>query len=180
MSDPNTTGEDLLSQLKNSNFFQDAIKEQAQPVPTLTEDNAVEYVIQQTGKVIDQSVDLLETLKNKVEATGDAEEVASYAGLVGSISSAIDNLNKLIVTNKKIKGAKEIKKMEIDAKKELQENETKNNVFLGSREEIIKLLMKEADVIDVKNVTEPPKEPSHLMPPSSENQTDSLKSLEKH
>ena len=71
--------------------------------------------------------------------------------LISSSAAALDSLNKIYIANKKITAAKEIKQMDIDSKKLLQQSEIQGKLTMN-REELLKQLISDAKIINVEAV----------------------------
>lgn len=125
--------------------------------PPLTEDTLEEYVYDSATDLIDSSLFTLNKIKQGVSSVMDHKELIALAELIKATTSSIDILNKVAMDNKKLKNARDIKKMDIEAKKELGTNSIKNqtNILVASREEVLKQLVdkniKNEKIIDVKS-----------------------------
>jgi hypothetical protein len=125
--------------------------------PPLTEDNLQDYVFNSATNLIDSSLFTLNKIKQGVSSVMDHKELTALAELIKATTSSIDILNKVAVENKKLKNAKDIKKMDIEAKKELGNTKIKNqtNILVASREEVLKQLVEKTidptKIIDIEN-----------------------------
>jgi hypothetical protein len=70
---------------------------------------------------------------------------------VGASASAIESLNKILISNKTNDSRKEIKQMDIDSKKELAQESDKRLGVTINREELLKQLIDDAKVIEIDN-----------------------------
>ena len=130
----------------------DALKEKNTEVKkefrkAATKDNLEEYVIESASTVINEGLDLVKNLNVYLNAAPDAKDLSAYAELLNATSTAIETLNKIIVQDKKSDTLKDLKKMDHEIKKDLI-GEAKD-MLVGTREDMFKKLVKEADVIDV-------------------------------
>lgn len=127
----------------------------AAPKMALTDENLEEYVYNSATSLINSSLYTLDKVKKSVSSVMDHKELTALAELIKATTSSIDVLNKVVVENKKMKNAKDIKTMDIEAKKEIGNTKIKNqtNILVASREEILKQLVEktlDADkIIDV-------------------------------
>lgn len=136
---------DLLTQLKDTNA---TIKGQVDNDFHLEKDNLEQFLINNAGKLIKRSVDLIESIRDNVEASGEHKDVSALAELVGATSSAIETLNKIVINDKRTETAVKIKEMDIKNKKELVNNSESGNNRL-SREEVIKAILNNVEVINI-------------------------------
>ena len=70
--------------------------------------------------------------------------------LVGASAAAIESLNKIHITNKNNEARKEIKEIDIQSKKELQNTSNERLGLTINREELIKKLINDADIIEAE------------------------------
>jgi len=144
--------DNIISQLKSQtkSFQPSAIKEKV----TLEKKDIEEFILNNASSVVTGCVDMLQTLTEEVRDGADARMIESIAELAKAATSAIDALSKLKLSDDKIKGQKEIKQMDLDAKS--TENLPNNNgsgIYLN-REDLIKHLVsyKESKAAEAKTV----------------------------
>ena len=116
-------------------------------------------------------------LQKLTVATGDPEMMASLASLIAASTGAIETVNKMHIQNQKAETARELKKLEIEGKKEIQRLKNdgylnlpagNTNILVATREEMIaqltgKVKNKTANVTnEVIEISD-----SQLQPPSS-------------
>ena len=148
--DMNDSIDDLLSQLQSSNqVARDADK---QDDFKLDKEDLENFLLQYSGKLIKGSVDYVEDVKQFITSAPDAKDVESLSKLVGAAAAAIETLNKIHISDQKAKSTKELKIMDIESKKALQQQDTENKLLLN-REELMKRLINDAQIIDA-DVTE--------------------------
>ena len=146
--DMNDSIDDLLSQLQSSNqVARDADK---QDDFKLDKEDLENFLLQYSGKLIKGSVDYVEDVKQFITSAPDAKDVESLSKLVGAAAAAIETLNKIHISDQKAKSTKELKVMDIESKKALQEQDTETKLLLN-REELMKQLIGDAQIIDVTN-----------------------------
>jgi hypothetical protein len=139
--------DDLLSQLKGANL---ASKEIEKNEFNLDKDKLEDFLLKYSGKLIKDSVDYVEDVKQFITSAPDARDVEALSKLVGASASAIESLNKILISNKQNDSRKEIKQMDIDSKKELAQESDKRIGLTINREELLKQLMDDAKVIDAE------------------------------
>lgn len=144
--DTNDSIDDLLSQLQSSNqVARDADK---QDDFKLDKEDLENFLLQYSGKLIKGSVDYVEDVKQFITSAPDAKDVESLSKLVGAAAAAIETLNKIHISDQKAKSTKELKIMDIESKKALQQQDTETKLLLN-REELMKQLIGDAQIIDV-------------------------------
>lgn len=109
---------------------------------TLTEDNLSEFILQNAQKIIQDGVKTIRDLQPIVGATFDSKLLESYAEVVKATTGSIDTLNKLNIEKHKTKASKEMKIMDIEAKKQITQQKVSNNTvnIIATREEVMKIL----------------------------------------
>jgi hypothetical protein len=117
---------------------------------SLDEDNINQFVLNKTSNLIEVGLGAVEDLKDYIVQGQNPDEIAALSELISSTTKAIEALNRINLLNKKTKADKEIKTIELEAKKEIagkiQNNITHNtNVLVTSRKEIFKQLLSEPD-----------------------------------
>jgi len=138
--------DDLLAQLKGANL---AAKEVEKNEFNLDKDKLEDFLLKYSGKLIKDSVDYVEEVKQFITSAPDSRDVEALSKLVGASASAIESLNKILISNKTNDSRKEIKQMDIDSKKELAQE---NDQCLGltiNREELLKQLIDDAKIIEI-------------------------------
>jgi acyl-CoA synthetase (NDP forming) len=137
---------DLLSQLNDAQTKAKEIEKEQNP---LKKEELEKFVVEKGGKLVDESIEMLKNVKDYILSSPEAKDVDAFASLVAATSTAIDTLNKIVVVDKKSETVVRVKKMDIEAKKEMQQEE--NNVkLLATREQIFKALIDNAKVIDAE------------------------------
>ena len=117
-----------------------------------TMDDLESFVLKNSSEVINSSINMLKTMESTVQTIQGAEEMAAYSELVNASTNAIETLNKILLQKKKIEAQIEIKKMDVENKKELQTNDHAHKI-MASREDILKMMLanrqKQQDEINV-------------------------------
>lgn len=137
--------DDLLTQLKNSKKVEKDVKDETL---NLSKENLEDFLMQYSGKLIKGSVNYVEDVKQYITAAPDSKDLEALSKLVGASAAAIESLNKILITDKNNDVKKEIKVMDIESKKMLQDNQNEKLGLTMNREELIKQLMKDATLID--------------------------------
>jgi len=104
-----------------------------------------------SGKLIKGTVDYVEEVKQFITSAPDSRDVDALSKLVGASASAIESLNKILLQDKANEAKIQVKQMDIESKKELQDS---NNEKLGlsiNREELLKQLVNDAKIIEIED-----------------------------
>lgn len=138
--------DDLLSQLKVSSKYN---KGNRKNEFKLDKENLEEFLLDYSGKLIKDSVEYVEDVKQFITSAPDAKDVEALSKLVGASAAAIETLNKILIAKENNKNRTKIKKLDIQSKKELQQD---TNTTLGltiNREELLKQIINDAKVIEI-------------------------------
>ena len=150
--------DDLISQLKNIPTDSKMLERRtAIEQPELSKEDVEEFVINKSCKLIQDSLELIDNMKEVVHHMPEAENISSLAELIKASSGAIETLNKIVIQDKKTNTTITSKKMDIESRRELQTAD-QSHALTMSREEIMAKLINNKSVIDVNaEVTEPNK-----------------------
>lgn len=136
---------DLLSQLKGASVAQ---KELQKDEFNLDKDELEKFLLNYSGKLIKGTVDYVEEVKQFITSAPDSKDVDALSKLVGASASAIESLNKILLQDKANEAKIQVKQMDIESKKELQQENQKSLGLTINREELLKQLLDDAKVID--------------------------------
>ena len=140
--------DDLLSELQSSTQIARDVDKQDDF--KLDKEDLENFLLQYSGKLIKGSVDYVEDVKQFITSAPDARDVESLSKLVGAAAAAIETLNKIHISDQKAKSTKELKIMDIESKQALQQQDTETKLLLN-REELMKQLIGDTQIIDVTN-----------------------------
>jgi hypothetical protein len=141
--------DDLISQLQGN--VQVARDIEKKDDFKLNKEDLEDFLLQHSGKLIKGSVDYVEDVKQFITSAPDAKDVEALSKLVGASAAAIESLNKILMNNKKIESTEKLKIMDIESKKELQDADNQTKLLLN-REELMKQLLDNANIIDADTV----------------------------
>ncbi len=139
----------LLEELSSFNYS--SVKPQLKENINITEDNINDYILKKTGSLVEAGLGAVEDLKEYIVQGQNPDEIAALSELISSTTKAIESLNRINLYNKKTKHDKELKKLDIDGKKEIASlipgnNVTNNNnIIVASRAEILERLFQESE-----------------------------------
>ena len=134
----------LLNQLKSVPTVAKKAKEISSD--SVSRESLEKFVIQYATRLVENATESVEYIKDNVQAAPTSEDVISLSELIKSTAGAIEILNKMAINKEKLENSVKIKEMDISSKRE--ELEVKTNVFLASREDIMKQLMNKTNIID--------------------------------
>ena len=139
----------ILTQLKGVGGGTHPKKETVDEIPTAEE--LEQYIITRASELVNQSMDILDEFKDVLITTPSDESASAIAELINSTSSAIETLNKIHTANKRAETSLKIKKIEIDARKEMNREDNQTRLMM-TRADIVKLLQEpeKATVVDVE------------------------------
>jgi hypothetical protein len=137
--------DDLVSQLKDNNKV---FKQQQTQKQEVTAENLEEFIMKSSGSLVQDSLEVINSLKEYTNMAPDARETESIAELIKASTSAIETLNKILLQQKKSETQIKVKQMDVDSRQGLAIAEQQTKILL-SREDIMEKLMKDADAIDI-------------------------------
>ena len=137
--------DDLLSQLKGASV---ARKELEKDEFNLDKEELEKFLLNYSGKLIKGTVDYVEEVKQFITSAPDSKDVDALSKLVGASASAIESLNKILLQDKANEAKIQVKQMDIESKRELQDKSNERIGLTINREELLKQLIDDAKVID--------------------------------
>jgi len=150
--------DDLISQLKSLPTDSKKLERAAAEHPEIKKEDLEEFVIKQSSKLIQDSLEMIDNMKEVVHHLPEAENMSALSELVKASTGALDTLNKIVLQDKKSDTTIKAKKMDIDSRKELQTSD-QHHALTMSREEIMaKLLSDSKNVINVDAEVNPPEQ----------------------
>jgi hypothetical protein len=132
---------DLLGQLQEANKKAEVAQKESDP---LTKENIEKFVIENAGKLVKESLEVVTNVKDYISSAPENKDVSSLADLIAATSTAIETLNKIIVTDKRNETIIKAKDMDIKSRKELKEVDTTTKL-LATREQVFKMLIDSAN-----------------------------------
>lgn len=139
---------DLVQQLKEFPKQTNEIIKKQKDESDINTENAEDFIITTSSKLIQDSLHMIQDIKDMVYHEPNAENVAALADLIKASTGAIDALSKVINQNKKSKTQIDIKAMDIKSKQILQNSDQEHSLKL-SRGELLKQLLNSKEIIDV-------------------------------
>ena len=136
----------LVDQLKESTKIAKTVNNQ--PQFELKKEDLEQFVLNNTGKLIQDSMDTIDNIKQYIVAAPEPEDVHSLAELYKASTGAIEALNKILLQQHKSDTQMTIKTMDIQSKQALAEKKDDKSTF--TREEIFQQLLDSAQVVEAE------------------------------
>lgn len=146
----NSAVNSIITQLKQAPEVAEKLKV---AFPEISQETLEDFVIHHAGKLIKSATDSVEYVQDIVTSAPTPDDIAALAQLITSTSSALDVLNKIILTKKKLDHATMIKEMDIKSKLESIEQKP-TATLVATRKEILDKLFNDAKVIEGEIVSE--------------------------
>ena len=135
----------LVDQLKQSNSENKSVAANPETV-NMTPEEIEQFIVQNSGKLITQSLGIIDDVKDYMVAAGDPDSLSSLSELIRASSTAIETLNKIAIQDKRTKTTLAAKQMDIEAK--TIDVKQSSDRLIGTREEMFKRLITDAEVIE--------------------------------
>ena len=144
----------LVEQLQESNNTARQARNENDP---LKKENLERFVVEKAGALVEESLDMMRVVKDYIISAPENKDVEALAGLISATSSAIETLNKIIVTDKRSENAIKLKQLDGENRRVALEEETQQKILL-SREEVLKEIVlrteeKRVNSIDIEETS---------------------------
>lgn len=146
--DPFGDIDELVSQLKQGTPSDQQLDNIAEKM-SLDKSELEQFILDNQSTLIKDSVDVLQIMKQYVASAPNAEDIGSFAELLKATSTAIDNLTKLHTSNQRVDTQVKLKHMDIEAKKEINQDNNKMKL-IGTREEIFKKMLEDSITVEAE------------------------------
>lgn len=137
----------LVDQLKESSKLAKNIDK---PEFVLNKEDLEQFILNNTGKLINDSMETIDNIKEYIISAPEPEDVHSLAELYKASTGAIEALNKVLLQQQKSSTQIAVKTMDIQSKQALAESKDKDKITF-TRDEIFDQLIKRGEVIEVDN-----------------------------
>ena len=135
----------LLDQLKDST----KMAKQVQKEPFVLDKKDLEqFVLNNTGKLIQDSMQTIDSIKEYIISAPEPEDVHSLAELYKASTGALEALNKILIQQQRAEAQITVKTMDIQSKQALANSKEDKSTF--TREEIMEQLFNSGDLIDAE------------------------------
>ncbi len=147
-----------LSSFLGSNDFTDKLK---QSIGTIKEKNKENknnddedlesFIIKNSKELVVNGIEAINEIKQTVLLNPQSDEVEALAEIFKGVSTVMNILKDIQITKVKTNASKEIKMMDIESKKQLEEIEDNSQKGLRmTRDEIFKMLKDSGDIVDAE------------------------------
>lgn len=109
-----------------------------------------QFILKNSKELVECGIDAINEIKQTVLLNPQSDEVEALAEIFKGVSTAMNILKDIQITKMKSKNSKEIKQMEIQSKKEMEELENTSNGVKMTRDEIFKMLSENGDILDTE------------------------------
>lgn len=124
---------------------------------TINDSNLSDYIYQKSEAILNEALDTIQKSKPAVVYSGDGKVMSGYASMVAAAAAVMDTLNAISIERKKHENTKEIKQIDFENKKKLQDlkpkkiDGPKNVNLIATREDLMKLLSDNQYPVNEKN-----------------------------
>lgn len=146
--------QDDLGDLGDINSLVDQLKQStklAKQIPkeefSLDKKDLEQFILNNTGKLIKDSMDTIDSIKDFIVSAPEPEDVHSLAELYKASTSAIEALNKILLQQQKSETQVAIKTMDIQSKAAMLEQKSDKISF--TREEIMDKLVNDGTILEI-------------------------------
>ena len=138
----------LLDQLKETTKLTKQVDNQ--PF-TLEKENLEQFILNNTGKLIHDSMETIDSIKDFVVSAPEPEDVHSLAELYKASTGALEALNKILIQQQRADAQIKVKTMDIQSKQALMNNKREGELTF-TREEVMEQLMNSGKLIDAETI----------------------------
>ena len=86
-----------------------------------TPEDVEAFVIKNSSKLVQRSVQAIDEVKDYIMASGDPDSISALSELIRASSGAIESLNKIVIQNKRADTTIAVKTMDVTAKYAIEE-----------------------------------------------------------
>lgn len=108
------------------------------------------FILKNSKELVMNGIDAINEIKQTVLMNPQSDEVEALAEIFKGVSTAMNILKDIQITKIKLKSSKEIKQMDIDSKKELEDNESSIKGLRMTRDDVFKMLKESGDIVDTE------------------------------
>jgi Mg2+ and Co2+ transporter CorA len=108
------------------------------------------FILKNSKELVVNGIDAINEIKQTVLMNPQSDEVEALAEIFKGVSTAMNILKDIQITKMKAQNTKEIKQMDIDSKKELEEIDNGPVGLRMTRDQVFKMLKESGDIIDTE------------------------------
>ena len=136
----------LVDQLREGNKLAKNIEKQDF---SLDKADLEQFILNNTGRLINDSMNTIDNIKQYIISAPEPEDVHSLAELYKASTGAIETLNKILLQQQKSETQVAIKTMDIQSKQALAESKDRDKLTF-TRDEIFDKLIQSGEVIEAE------------------------------
>ena len=102
---------ELIQQLKSNNTLSKEVINNKNEAFELNKEDLEQFVLNSSGKLIKDSMEMITNMKDYVTAGSAADDVHAFSELFKASTHAMEILNKILIQNKRGETSKEVKQM---------------------------------------------------------------------
>jgi len=129
--------DDILTQLKTQNH---SVTTEQRQEATLEVEDIEEFLLKRTATLVDVSLNNVKEHSEYIASAPDARDAEANAALLKAATGAIETLQKIHANKENNDARKELKEMDIKARKEINTADNTTRIAL-SQQEVMKMLM---------------------------------------
>lgn len=146
-----------LSGFLGSNDLTDKLKQSIGTINNKVKENnenhsedLEEFILKNSKELVVNGIDAINEIKQTVLLNPQSDEVEALAEIFKGVSTVMNILKDIQITKMKSKATREIKQMDIESKKEIEELDNSNKGLRMTRDEIFKMLKDSGDIVDAE------------------------------
>jgi len=146
-----------LSSFLGSNDFTNKLKQSIGTIKEKSKENINDdedleaFILKNSKELVVNGIDAINEIKQTVLLNPQSDEVEALAEIFKGVSTVMNILKDIQITKVKTNASKEIKMMDIESKRQLEEIEDKSQKGLRmTRDEVFKMLKDSGDIVDAE------------------------------
>lgn len=136
----------LVDQLREGNQLAKSMEKQDF---SLDKADLEQFILNNTGRLINDSMNTIDNIKQYIISAPEPEDVHSLAELYKASTGALETLNKILLQQQKSETQVAIKTMDIQSKQALADSRDQDKLTF-TRDEIFEKLIEKGDVIEAE------------------------------
>lgn len=136
----------LVDQLREGNQLAKSMEKQEF---SLDKADLEQFILNNTGRLINDSMNTIDNIKQYIISAPEPEDVHSLAELYKASTGALETLNKILLQQQKSETQVAIKTMDIQSKQALADSKDQDKLTF-TRDEIFEKLIEKGDVIEAE------------------------------
>jgi len=146
-----------LSGFLDSNDLTNSIKQSIGIINKKVKENKMnnsedleEFIMKHSKELVENGLEAINEIKQTVLLNPQSDEVEALAEIFKGVSGAINILKDIQIAKMKMDASKEIKQMDIDSKKQDNDQDDSPKGLRMTRDEVFKILKDNGDIVDTE------------------------------